>query len=89
MGIMRGCKVMMPRSLPPVRLGPHPCLHALLPPAGGHLSDMVGSSFYIAPEVLRGRYGFAADMWSAGVIVYIMLSGCAGISGAAVRDGQC
>lgn len=40
------------------------------------VSDMVGTPLYVAPEILlRKPYGCAADMWSLGVIVHILLTG--------------
>ena len=48
---------------------------ALEVPKGKRLKKFIGTSYYIAPEVIMEDYDSKCDIWSCGIILYILLCG--------------
>jgi calcium-dependent protein kinase len=49
-------------------------------------NSVVGTPYYVAPEVLTMDYDFRCDIWSVGVILFIMLSGYPPFNGKSTRE---
>ena len=39
------------------------------------MSTIAGTPYYMAPEVLEGKYDQKCDLWSLGVLLYVFMSG--------------
>ena len=50
------------------------------------MAEMTGTPYFIAPEVIAKNYGFECDMWSMGVVVYMMMTGKVPFNGMSTNE---
>lgn len=50
-------------------------LSKLFSPSNNHMNSIVGTIYYMSPEIISGTYNEKCDVWSAGVILFILLCG--------------
>lgn len=51
-------------------------LSKLLNASTERMNTKLGTPYYVSPEILMGDYDKNCDMWSVGVICYVLLCGC-------------
>jgi len=50
------------------------------------MTNIVGTPYYAAPQVLEGEYSNKCDIWSCGIIAYLVLSGGMPFEGETLQD---
>ena len=63
-----------------------PTLNDALKGEKGKMTEVVGTIHYMSPEVVEGKYTEKCDIWSAGVILYTILSGLLPFEGDSAKE---